>query len=157
MKNKLIALITLTAISSFITKINCYAVDRITLVQPNSVNFVTTITANNSLIGADAAKEDTQLTLEDMLTYALQDEYLARARYLLTVEKFGQQRPFVNILKAEETHINHLKPLFTKYNVSLPSDNLKDYVKVPNNINESLEAGVQGEIKNIEMYEKFLK
>lgn len=74
----------------------------------------------------------------------------------LVVEKFGAQRPFTNIISAEVTHIGHLRPLFTKYNVTLPTDNSKDYVKAPNSIKESLEAGVQGEIENIAMYERFL-
>ncbi|WP_373898744.1 hypothetical protein ACER0A_005265 [Haloimpatiens sp. FM7315] len=38
----------------------------------------------------------------------------------------------------------------------LPADNSKDYVKVPTSIKESLETGVQGEIENIVMYERFL-
>jgi hypothetical protein len=155
MKNKFITLVSLTLISSFITGINCYAADNIVLTQSDSIKFIPT--SNSNLIGAEAAKADTQLTLEDMLTYAIQDEYLARARYSLVVEKFGDQRPFVNIISAEETHINYLKPLFTKYNIALPTDNSKDYVKVPNSIKESLEAGVQGEIENIAMYERFLK
>lgn len=155
MKNKLIALVTLIVIISFMTGMNCYAVDRMVLTQTASIKFVPP--ANSNLVGAEAAKSDTQLTLEDMLTYAIQDEYLARARYSLVVEKFGEQRPFVNIISAEETHISHLKPLFTKYNVALPTDNSKDYVKVQTSIKESLEAGVQGEIENIAMYERFLK
>lgn len=79
MKNKLIALVTLIVIISFMTGMNCYAVDRMVLTQSASIKFVPP--ANSNLVGAEAAKADTQLTLEDMLTYAIQDEYLARARY----------------------------------------------------------------------------
>ena len=110
----------------------------------------------NNLFGAEAAKADKLLTLENMLTYAIQDEYLARARYLHAIEKFGQQRPFINILNAEENHISYLIPLFTKYNIGLPTDNSGYYVKVAANIKESLEQGVRGEIENIAMYERFL-
>jgi len=155
MKNKLITLVTLFIMSSFITGINCYASNMMVSTQSTSIKFVPPV--NSNLYGAEAAKADTELTLEDMLTYAIQDEYLARSRYSLVVEKFGDQRPFINIISAEETHIRHLNPLFTKYNVALPADNSKDYVKEPTNIKESLEAGVQGEIENIAMYERFLK
>lgn len=113
-------------------------------------------TPENNLFGAEAAKADKQLTLENILNYAIQDEFLARARYLLAIEKFGQQRPFINIINAEENHISYLIPLFTKYNVVLPLDDSGYYVKVPVNIVESLEEGVQGEIENIAMYERFL-
>ncbi|MGE5630631.1 MAG: DUF2202 domain-containing protein [Caulobacteraceae bacterium] len=111
----------------------------------------------NEPIGAKAAKLDTSLTLGDMLTYAMQDNYLARARYEQVVEKFGQQRPFTDIIAAEITHIAHLKPLFSKYKTAIPADNAKSYVKVPKTMRESFTAGVRGEVDNIEMYDRFLK
>lgn len=113
--------------------------------------------AGNKLIGAKAAKADPSLTLKEMLTYAIQDEYLARAKYGLVIEKFGSQRPFSNIIRAEETHIAALKPLFAKHNVPIPVDNAREYLSTPNSLKESFQAGVQGEIENIEMYERFLK
>lgn len=157
MKNKLCLIafvIVVLVMNILMTGINCYAVDVNVPTQSTSTKFVP---ASSNLIGAEAAKADTDLTLEEMLTYAIQDEYLAKARYSLVVEKFGEQRPFINIISAEVTHISYLKPLFTKYNVTLPADNAKDYIKVPTSIKESLETGVQGEIENIAMYERFLK
>lgn len=115
------------------------------------------ITSANKRYGAEAAKTDMELTLEDMLTYAIQDEFLAKAGYLLAMEKFGEQRPFINIIIAEENYINYLRSLSAKYKIAFPMDNSKDYVKVPANIKESLEIGIQKEIENIEMYERFLK
>lgn len=107
--------------------------------------------------GALAAKADDDLTLEDMLTYALQDEYLSRARYLIDIEKLGWQNPFINLVNAEENHISYLIPLFEKYNVAIPPDQARNYVKIPTNLKESCEAGGKGEIQKIEMYERFLK
>lgn len=155
MKNKLIALVALTVMISFSNGINCYAVYGMASTQSTSIKFVPPV--NSNLFGAEAAKADTELTLEDMLTYAIQDEYLAKSRYSLVIEKFGEQRPFSNIVSAEVTHINHLTPLFKKYNITLPPDNSKDYVKIPTSIKESLETGAQGEIENIAMYEISLK
>ena len=37
-----------------------------------------------------------------MLTYAIQDEYLAHAEYDYILKNFGDQRPASNIIKAEE-------------------------------------------------------
>lgn len=150
---RFITFVTIFVLSSFMTEINFYTVDAKTVL--NLSKFVSSTTSN--LIGAEAAKADTDLTLADMLTYAIQDEYLAKAKYSLVVEKFGQQRPFINIISAEVTHINALTPLFTKYNVALPEDNSKNYIKTPTSIKESLENGVKGEIENIAMYERFLK
>lgn len=155
MKNKLITLVTVLIMSSFITSINCYAAEMMISAQSTSLEFAPPV--NSNLFGAEAAKSDKDLTLQDMLTYAIQDEYLARARYSLVIEKFGEQRPFSNIVNAEITHINHLLPLFNKYNITIPPDTSKNYVKVPISIKESLETGIQGEIENIAMYERFLK
>lgn len=115
------------------------------------------ISNSNDAIGAAAAKNDKDLTLSEMLTYSIQDEYLAHAEYEYILKTFGNQRPFSNIIKAEESHISMLKPILQKYNIEIPVDNSKDHLIIPKNINESLEAGVQAEIDNIAMYEQFLK
>lgn len=65
-----------------------------------------------------------------MPTYAMQDEYLAGARYEQAIAKFGKHKPFTNIITAEATHIAHLKPLFSGYKVPVPADNAKNYVTV---------------------------
>ena len=39
---------------------------------------------------------------------ALEDEYKARATYRKVIERFGRVRPFVNIIQAEERHIEAL-------------------------------------------------
>ncbi|MDZ7671597.1 MAG: DUF2202 domain-containing protein [Halanaerobiales bacterium] len=106
--------------------------------------------------GAMGAKHAEDYTLEEMLIYAIQDEYLARTEYDLIMNQYGVQRPFSNIIKAEEHHIELLKPLFEKYNISIPEDNSSEYVVLPEDIREALQIGVNAEIDNIEMYESFL-
>lgn len=59
--------------------------------------------------GSKGALADTNLTLADMLMYAVQDEYLAHAEYLLIMDIFGTQKPYSNIAKSEETHLALLK------------------------------------------------
>ncbi len=103
-----------------------------------------------------AALADSELTTGAMLTFALQDEYLARAEYQKTLAKFGQRRPFSNIIKAEEQHIAWLVPLFGKYGVTLPPDRGPELAPVPETFDEALQAGVDAEIDNIGMYERFL-
>jgi hypothetical protein len=108
------------------------------------------------LYGAKGAEQSPEPTLQQMLIYAIQDEYLAHAEYAFIINKYGSIRPFSNIIKAEETHINMLKPLFTQYGFPLPEDTAKDHIVVPMDIKAALETCVQGEIDNIAMYEKFL-
>ncbi|MBN1848527.1 MAG: DUF2202 domain-containing protein [Deltaproteobacteria bacterium] len=108
------------------------------------------------LYGAKGAEQSDDPTLEQMLVYAIQDEYLAHAEYEYIINQYGSIRPFSNIIKAEETHIAMLKPLFEKYGFKLPEDKGGDHVLVPKDLRQAFEAGVQAEIDNIAMYEKFL-
>lgn len=106
--------------------------------------------------GAKGALVDKNLTIKDMLMYAVQDEYLARAQYLAIVDKFGSQRPYSNIISAEETHLAYLKEVYLAYGLDFPDDASADHIVVPANLLEAAEIGVQAEIDNIAMYELFL-
>jgi hypothetical protein len=106
--------------------------------------------------GAEGAKTDSHLTLEKMLTYAIQDEYLARAEYYMIMKEYGNIRPFSNIVKAEEYHVSLLVPLFEAYGLSVPADNAEIHLIMPDSIKRAVEIGVQAEIDNIAMYELFL-
>lgn len=106
--------------------------------------------------GAKGAISAPTLTLPQMLTYAIQDEYLAQARYDDILQKFGYVRTFAQIKEAEMRHINALLPLFERYQVPLPEDISYVFVTTPETIKDAYAAAVQGEIDNITMYEKFL-
>jgi len=108
------------------------------------------------LYGNAAAKADTNLTLESMLTYAIQDEYLARAEYVAIMAKFGSMNPYSNIKQAEEQHIAWLKDMYASLKLSVPADSAASYIHAPATLKESAQAGVQAEIDNIAMYERFL-
>ena len=107
--------------------------------------------------GAKGATSDNNLTQEKMLKYAIEDEFLARSEYEAVMGKYGQVKPFINIITAEEKHISMLKDLYSKYNYKVPEDKSKDHIIIPQNLNDSFKAGVNAEIDNIAMYEKFLK
>ncbi len=116
---------------------------------------------------ADRARRDTlrgrrfergkTYTVEEMLTYAIQDEYLARAEYKVIMDAFGEQRPFINIMKAEGVHVQRLLPLFTAYGVTVPEDTALEHTVKPDSLQAAYEAGVTAEVHNIAMYESFLK
>lgn len=107
--------------------------------------------------GAQAAKNDSALTLEDMLTYSMQDEYLARMEYRMIMDKYGEQRPFSNIILSEEKHISMLTNLFNNYHLSIPEDLSANYVTHPSSLNQAYEDGVTAELENIAMYDRFLQ
>ena len=106
--------------------------------------------------GAEGALDDTTLTLADMLSYAIQDEYLARAEYDWITTTFGSARPFTNIMRAEETHIEALQPLFTAYGITAPADEGASRAVAVGSLTEAYQAGVNAEVNNIAMYETFL-
>jgi hypothetical protein len=106
--------------------------------------------------GAAGAAADKNLSVEKMLVYAIQDEYLARGEYGYVLNKFGDQRPFNNIVMAEEQHIAELIILFDNYKLALPADTSKDHIIPPASVDEALKIGVQAEIDNIAMYKSFL-
>jgi hypothetical protein len=106
--------------------------------------------------GAKGAAVDKALSVNDMLMYAVQDEYLARAEYLAIIDKFGSQKPYDNIVSAEETHLAFLKEVYVSYGLDFPADDSADHIVIPADLLEAAETGVQAEIDNIAMYVLFL-
>ena len=116
-----------------------------------------TVYAANTDIGAAGASVDTEYSLEEMLVYAIEDEYLAQAEYDVIMDTYGVQKPFSNIIKAEATHISLLEPLFEEYGVTIPEKDWESLVVVPETVDAAYAIGVDAEEKNIAMYERFLK
>ena len=113
--------------------------------------------AANTDTGAAGASVDNEYSLEEMLVYAIEDEYLAQAEYDVIMDTYGVQKPFSNIIKAEATHISLLEPLFEEYDVSVPEKDWESLVVVPETLDAAYAIGVDAEEKNIAMYELFLK
>ncbi|HOP11504.1 MAG TPA: DUF2202 domain-containing protein [Oscillospiraceae bacterium] len=106
--------------------------------------------------GAVGALADTDLTTEKMLLYAVQDEYLAHGEYTAIIEKFGDQNPYTNIMEAEETHLNALREVYDALGMTFPEDTSADHIIISETLLEAAQTGVQAEIDNIAMYERFL-
>lgn len=106
--------------------------------------------------GAHAAAADQALSIESMLRYAIQDEYLARAEYEAIMKRYGAIRPFSNIIQSEESHIAWLKAEYTARGLAIPTDDAASHVVLPASLAEAYQTGVQAEIDNIAMYERFL-
>lgn len=117
------------------------------------------IAAFGESYGAAGAKSmsDKSFTLEQMLRFAIEDEYLARGEYQKIIETYGSRKPYSNIVKAEERHISWLEPLFTKYGFALPVDKGMESAVLPATYQETFPIGVTAEVNNIAMYERFLK
>jgi hypothetical protein len=106
--------------------------------------------------GARAAAADADLSVEDMLRYAIQDEYLARAEYAAIIKKFGSFNPFANIIRAEESHVSWLVDAYKGARLAVPEDRAASLVAAPESQKAAFEAGIEAEIANIAMYDSFL-
>ncbi len=90
------------------------------------------------------------------LTEAMEDEYKARAIYRQVIAAYGEIRPFINIVEAEERHIQALLPLFERYGVPLPEDDWPQRVELPDSVHAACQMGVEAEIENAGMYDRLL-
>lgn len=118
---------------------------------------MTTFITAAAQYGAAMVKENQTYTLSQMLTYALEDEYLANARYTIDMEKFPDQRIFSRIAEAEKRHIGLLKPILVKYGIPVPEDRGAQFVIVPQTLTAAIQAGIDGERNNLRMYTIFLE
>jgi rhodanese-related sulfurtransferase len=95
---------------------------------------------------------------EKALLAALADERQAQAVYGAVLDKFGDARPFSNIVGAEKRHEAQLLPLFEKYGVKVPQNEFtKEKVQLPETLAEACRKGVEGEKANIALYDGFLE
>lgn len=106
--------------------------------------------------GAQGSAVDEAMTVADMLTYAIQDEYIAHGEYAAILLEFGNVNPYSNIIRSEESHIAFLTDLFLAYGMVLPTDDSASHLVVPASLLDAAKTGVQAEIGNIAMYERFL-
>lgn len=104
--------------------------------------------------GAGLAQQLDAKTQQALLD-ALNDEYKALATYQQVIKQFGDIRPFTNIMKAEQTHVEELLPLFEKYGVAVPKNEWIGKIPAFDSIEDALKAGVQAEIENAQMYDEF--
>lgn len=116
----------------------------------------TMVFAETDDYGHIGAENDESFTLEEMLEYAIEDEYMAKYEYEALISDLGADRPFTNILEAENAHISALEDLYAVLGYSIPEVDPSTMVVVPDSIEEALEIGIEAEIANIAMYDLFL-
>jgi len=93
----------------------------------------------------------------DALIEAIQDEYKARATYRAVLQRFGDIRPFSNIVEAEERHIQALLPLFDSYGIPVPADPWPSRVRAPGSVADACRTGIRAEVDNALMYDRLIE
>lgn len=107
--------------------------------------------------GAVGALAQDSFTEADMLRFAAEDEYLAHGEYTLAIEAFGSKPPYPSILRSEATHLDLLRGLYAARGLEFPEDTSAPYLTAPESLLASAQHGVQAEIDNIAMYDRFLE
>lgn len=111
-------------------------------------------TTNQPVATTDTVNQSSN-SLKATLDKALLDEYKARATYQSVIAKFGQVRPFINIVQAENNHIALLQGLYSTYNLTQPA---VPTISPPDfsSIADACTVGVQAEIDNAKLYREDL-
>jgi rubrerythrin len=90
------------------------------------------------------------------MSEALDDEYKARATYQAVISAFGEIRPFINIVEAEQRHAEALLALYRRFGATPPEDQWAGEVEPPESIAKACSDAIEGEIENARMYERLL-
>lgn len=88
------------------------------------------------------------------LKLALDDEYKSKATYLKVIEDFGDIRPFSNIVKSEQRHIEALLPFFKKYSMDVPENPYIGNISSYSSVKEACLDGIKAEEENVKLYDK---
>lgn len=94
--------------------------------------------------------------IKQAMVDAINDEYRARAYYQAVINKFGDVRPFSNIVQAEDRHVQLWEGLFAQYGLTVPEDSFTGHMTAPGTLLEACQAGVEAERADAEMYANFL-
>ena len=97
---------------------------------------------------------------QDALVRALEDEYHAEAFYDAVMAKFGDVRPFANIIQSERMHSSMLADVMKSYGMDVPKHtqlgSAEMKAAVPKTLGEACKMGVEAEIANRDLYVKNL-
>ena len=91
------------------------------------------------------------------LQAALQDVYHARAVYERVIADHGAVRPFVNVVRAEQRHIEALVRMFDVYGIAAPEPAWTPAAAPAfATVAEACDAAVDAERENVALYDRIL-
>ncbi|MDE3027639.1 MAG: hypothetical protein KGH84_04515 [Paracoccaceae bacterium] len=110
-----------------------------------------------SLAGPAMAQTTLTAAEKSAALAALDDEYQAFATYQAVMEKIGAQRPFSNIIRAEQRHIDLVAAVLKDAGEPIPANPYLDGTKprpvAPATRAEACKVGVQAEMANAGLYD----
>lgn len=105
----------------------------------------------------DTAPAQLTADAEQAVLTALDDEYKAYSFYEAVMEKFGEVRPFSNIIRAEERHAEALIAILEGRGRPVPANPYASgstpLPAIPDSLQATCAAGVEAEIENAALYD----
>lgn len=97
---------------------------------------------------------DEQIILEALM--GPEGEYAAAASYLAVLEEFGQVEPYATIYEAEIRHADALVKQLERIGAEVPENPYIGQIAAPADLQAAAQAWAEGEVANIELYDKLL-
>lgn len=112
---------------------------------------------NTGRSGTLTASPEVEEALLEALT-GPEGEYAAYSMYDAVIETYGEVEPYVTIREAEARHIEALQRQLDKYGIDYPTDNpYLGQVEAPESLEAAAKAWADGEIANVELYDRLLE
>lgn len=92
----------------------------------------------------------------DALLTALDDEYRAEATYQAVIDRFGEVRPFINIIQAEQRHAQMVIAQMQRVGMKVPENHHLGNIDAPDSLLQACETGIEAEIENVALYDRIL-
>lgn len=119
-----------------------------------------TLAAGSATVASAASAQSLPQPVQDALYTALDDEYHAQAFYAAVMAKFGEVRPFANIIRAEQSHAAAVANLLGSYGLAVPANPYTNGTKalepVPASVQEACSIGISAEVANVALYDQQL-
>lgn len=97
-------------------------------------------------------------SVREALISAIEDERQAQAYYAAVVARFGQVRPYTQLVKAEGRHEEILVRYCEQNGIEVPANQwATPTMPLPATLEEVRQQSLAREVKNVEMYDEFLK
>lgn len=83
-------------------------------------------------------------------------EYAAAASYQAVLDEYGQVEPYASILEGEKRHIAALTRQLEQLGVDVPQNPYLGNIEAPSDLVTAAQAWAEGEVKNVEMYDRLI-
>ena len=96
------------------------------------------------------------MDLQTILVEALADERKTEATYAAIIERFGEVRPFINIVDAEARHSRAIERQMVRLGMAVPENGWIGKGAAPATLAAACEISIAGEMENIALYDRLL-